>query len=1187
MAWTAEQEAAIKARGASIVVSAAAGSGKTSVLTERIAALLSEPDFPAEKTVVVTFTRDAAGEVRSRMNRKLTERILADPENTWLRRQHTMLQSAHISTIHSFCFSLMREQFAALDISAGFRQMDENEETDVRAAALRQVLEDFSRRADSEPDAKESQRLLLEAFCTGDDRPLEEMILSLFELTQNTPFGEYLLRDAAKACESGTMREKAAAVLTERLDSILSLYAKAMEYAKQIDAEKVMAFLQDEITQIEAVRNAVPEGDFAHIGTLMQQMKKGSRLTVPLKKYPQESVCIRALRNHALDSFEALRDDWSVPLQFAEQDLPRHAQILRALSGLVQDFSEELMRRKRERNAFGFGDAMTMTLSLLAKREPDGRITKTPLAEQLSQQYACIMIDEFQDSDDQQDLIFRMLSRGGSAEKYGDNLFVVGDSKQCIYRFRNANPKNFYHAMKEGAPYHGPQLTENTCIHLNRNFRSAQEVVDVVNHVFGQLMTERIGEISYDETQALVRGADYPEARRPAEFVMVPQKGVSAPDAPKYIAERIAFHLNNGTPVRGEDGSLRPCEARDFLILMRNSTRFPAYADALKARGIPVRTPEQKGYLQSPEIMLLLDILRAVDNPLLEIPVTAAMLSPMFGFTLDELVAVRLYDRKSKLFRAMNKMKQDAESGEAQPDAALLQKVCSFLDFLESMRLCSAMDTPEQLIRRIYRQTDFLGLMQMTPGGAQKKANLRALISYARTFEENRGGGLSAFLRYLDGFLSRRSDLKGGGVPAGTENVVRMMTIHGSKGLEAPFVILTDTGHPFSTEDARKPYQYHADYGIGFRLHDPETHSVGRSLPWVLIYAQNRRETVSEELRLLYVALTRAREYLIISLPYAASTGGDLADYAAEQTAFGGQTDALTESVNCYKDWLYMALVRNPACEALRRKFNLECGSDAKQMMLPAVFCTEALPEDNAEAAAQEAASVQADPALLTLLEQQCSWHYESRLASLTAKYGVSELAKAEDFSAPLRRPQFVREQHGLSGAERGTAVHTFMQYAEFAAAAQDLSAETDRLESQGRLTARQANAVRKSSIGRFFASELYQRIANAEKVWREQKFTVRLRDLTLTGPLEQLGRDYAGTDGMLIGIMDLVFAEKDGIVLVDYKTDRAANAEALLEQYTEQIRLYAEALHLLFSKPVKACYLYSVTLNRTIPVTL
>ena len=411
----------------------------------------------------------------------------------------------------------------------------------------------------------------------------------------------------------------------------------------------------------------------------------------------------------------------------------------------------------------------------------------------------------------------------------------------------------------------------------------------------------------------------------------------------------------------------------------------------------------------------------------------------MIGFTLDELVEVRLYDRKNNLFRAMTKMRQDAESGELQPDAELLGKITAFLDFLESMRLCSAMDTPEQLIRRIYRQTDFLGLMQMSAGGAQKKANLRALISYARSFEENRGGGLSAFLRYLDGFLERKSDLKGGGVPAGTENVVRLMTVHGSKGLEAPFVILADTGHTFSAEDARRLFQYHRSSGIGFRLHDPETHSVGRSLPWVLIYARNRKEAVSEELRLLYVAMTRAREYLILGMPYSNTTGAKLTAIAAEQLAFGGQTDTLTKTANSFSAWLYMTLVRNPACEPLRRMFGLECGSDEKQPFLPVVICADELPETEEETLPQAAAAAQADPGLLTQIERQCSWQYESRLASLTAKYGVSELAKAEDFSAPLRRPQFVREQHGLSGAERGTAVHTFMQYADFAAAAADL----------------------------------------------------------------------------------------------------------------------------------------------------
>ncbi|MBP0967502.1 MAG: UvrD-helicase domain-containing protein, partial [Oscillospiraceae bacterium] len=981
----------------------------------------------------------------------------------------------------------------------------------------------------------------------------------------------------------------ALAMIGETLSEILECYPAAVDLAEQMGSEKSAETLRAEQQNLREIAEILSTGDCTETGRAMQRSPFGTLNTLPRKKgeFETEKATVRALRNYAKKQFEALAKTWAVPLLFAEQDISRHAELLRLLSDLVRELDERYTERKRERNGVTFNDAMKLALRLLAERLPDGTIRRTPLAEQLSEQYVCIMIDEFQDADNTQDLIFRMLSRGGDAERYGTNLFVVGDSKQCIYRFRNANPENFYRAMREGAAYVSPALTENTCIHLNRNFRSAPEVVEVINHVFSQLMSEQVGEIRYDETQALVRGAEYPAARRPAEILMTPYAGKTPRTDPVCIAKHIAKHLAAGTPVCGEDGALRSCEPRDFLILLREKKHFPDYAAALTEQGVPVCTLEQDGYLRAPEIMLLLDILRAVDNPLLEIPVAAAMLSPMFGFALDELAAVRLYDRKNNLFRAMTKLRQDADSKNAQTDQALTKKVGEFLDFLETMRLCSAMDTPEQLIRRIYSQTDFLGLMQMTAGGAQKKANLRALISYARSFEENRGGGLSAFLRYLDGFLERKSDLKGGGVPAGTENVVQLKTVHRSKGLEAPFVVLAESGQPFSTADDKKIFQYHAGTGIGFRLYDPETHSAGRSLPWMLMNEQNSRESLSEELRLLYVALTRAKEYLILPLPYSNTTANKLEQIAYEQIAFGGQTDALTETAGSMSAWLYMTLVRNPACEQLRRMFGLECGSDEKQAFLPAVICTEEVTETGADDTPQTEVQAHPDPELLAQLERQCSWHYESRLASLTAKYGVSELAKAEDFSAPLRRPQFVREQHGLSGAERGTAVHTFMQYADFAVAAADLPAEIAKLEAQGRLTARQAQAVRKSSIGRFFESELYQRIAGAEKVWREQKFTVRLRDLTLTGPLEQLGKDYAGTDGMLIGIMDLVFAEKDGIVLVDYKTDRAANAEALLEQYTEQIRLYAEALHLLFSKPVKACYLYSVTLNKTVPVTL
>ena len=1187
--WTPEQEAAILARGASVVVSAAAGSGKTSVLVERLIRLLEDPAYPAEKMVVVTFTNDAAGEVRARLNRALSKKILADPENTWLRQQQIMLQSANISTIHSFCLRLLREHFAQLDLSANFRVMEQSEADELRAQAAAEIMEQLSARAAADETVRQQQKQLFEAFCGQDDTPLEKLLISLHALTENEPFGQTLLAECAKKYASPEIiRQEALAMIGEKLTEILSYYPRAIELAEQMNAEKAAVTLRTEQQNLREIA-ALPEtGDCAELGRALQREPFGSLNSLPRKKgeFETEKAVIKALRNYAKNQFEALAKMWAVPLLFAEQDISRHASLLTLLSELVSELDAAYTQRKRERNGVTFNDAMALALSLLAECLPDGTIRRTELAEQLSAQYVCIMIDEFQDADNTQDLIFRMLSRGGSAERYGSNLFVVGDSKQCIYRFRNANPENFYRAMQEGAAYQTPQLTENTCINLNRNFRSGTEVVTVINHVFAQLMSEQVGEITYDDKQALVQGASYFAHRRTAEVMLLPQSGEETHTEPAAVAARIAWHLAHQTPVRGADGEPRPCEPRDFLILMRYKTRMPVYAAALEAAGIPAAGAERENYLKSPEILLLIDLLRAIDNPLPEVPVASAMLSPLFGFTVDELLQVRLYAPRMQLFQTMLRIRADEHMAAESP--VLTEKCRALTEFLDTMRVFAAMDTPEQLIRRIYRQTDFLGMMQMSAGGAQKKANLRALTGYAKTFEENRGGGLSAFLRYLDAVLERGEDLEAGSVPAGTENVVQLKSVHASKGLEAPFVILADTDHGFSHKDASDTVQYHGKTGIGFQLHDPETISRGKSLPWTLIYQKNRAEMVSEEMRLLYVALTRAREYLILPLPYSNSRCTNvIAPEAYLQAEQGSISPERVGSAGCFADWLFMALIRNTSCEQMRRDLEIDCGADGLPPLPVAVWTV--TPESAAETAAEtaEAEQVLPDPELTAQLARQCAWEYDSRLAELTAKYGVSELAKQEDFDAPLQNPQFRSKGSKMTGSERGTAVHTFMQYADFAAAAADLPAEIARCRAAGRLSARQAEAVSESKIADFFRSELWQRMQKALHIWREQKFMVRICDLNLEGPLQQIGADYAGTDGMVTGIMDLVFEEEDGIVLVDYKTDTGKNEAALLEAYTEQIRLYAEALSLLMKKPVCGCWLYAVALSKSIPVTL
>lgn len=1185
--WTNEQEAAITARGASLVVSAAAGSGKTSVLVERLIRLLADEAHkcPAEQMVVVTFTQDAAGEVRQRLNNALLAKLLEAPDSAWLRQQQTMLQSAKISTIHSFCFDLLRDQAAVLDIPAGFRVMDDAEEASLRAEIAADVIGVLSTQAETDQAAQNMQTLLYDAFCERDDKPLETLVTDLYQLTESKPFGEYLLDEAAARCETDTMLSAAMALLGDRISEICSLAEKAKTLMDGEKASKSRTAVQTEYQQSRTLREAWASGDTEKLAACIAGMQK-SRFTAPKNENGQMA---KACRNRAWLCIEALQK-WVTPLKFAKQDMARHGALLRAAAELNRRFADALLAAKRERGALGFGDAMMLTLPLLAKRNPDGTVEKTELAEQLSMQYAIIMIDEFQDADDQQDLIFRMLSRGGDAKHYGANLFVVGDSKQCIYRFRNADPSCFYRAMREAVPYADAKPGENAVIHLNRNFRSAPETVGFINHVFSQLMTERVGEIAYDSTQALVCGAKYTPAHRPAEVLLIESAGRGsddgdAPDEPRAVAECIRRHLDAGTPVRGADGNPRPCRFGDFLILLRTGTQMPKYAKALQEQGIPVCAIEQKKYLHAHEVMMLLDLLRAVDNPQLNIPMASAMLSPLGGFSLDELTEIRVRGRGLTLWQTMRSLHAHPEK-QAEPLAAdTANRIRTFLDLLEMLRLNAVIDTPEQLIRRIYAQTDFLGMMQLSDGGAQKKANLRALLTYAKRCEESSGGGLSGFLRYIDAILARKEDLKSGGIPAGSENVVTLKTIHKSKGLEAPFVIVANSKNLFSNEDSKKRFQFHKELGLGFRLHDPETLSVGRTLPFLAVEARNQQEAVSEELRLLYVALTRAKEHLIISVTHSAKYQERLAGYAYEQLAYGGQTDMLTASVNNMRDWVMMALVRNPACEALRRDFQLECGSDPAQPMISVVFTRPDSGEQPDADAQEDAAQQEGDPALTALLAEQCAWTYDSRLAGLTAKYGVSELVKQEDFSAALSRPRFMQDEKRLTGSERGTALHTFLQYADFERAAQDVNAEAERLREKGRLTKRQAEAVESSTVSAFFETALYARLKAAKQVWREKKFTVRMRDLDLTGPLTQLGADYSGTDGMVIGIMDLAFEEEDGLVLADYKTDRISDPQELIDEYSEQLRIYAEALRLLIGRPVKECFLYSLHLNMVIPL--
>lgn len=1223
--WTEEQRAAIALRGASVVVSAAAGSGKTAVLVERACRLLSTPgECPAERTVIVTFANDAARELKIRLSARLREMAASDPKNPWLRRQRAMLAGMKISTIHSFCNDLLRGWGTKLGISPSFRVIEDEEEQLLRTQTAEEILEEAAHKAREDEAFAERYAALQSAFCKGaDDTELRDRILDVYSAAMNRPFGLELFRE--RLGDEDAVLRAASSLILVRLQDAEILDTRALEVInafgdpKKASVGNAQNILEEELRAIENMRGALERADYGTFCRVLERFRpvKGQKSdafkpTLP-KDFKSEEKSAKGMRGQAKETLKKLAEAWLAPFENARTDLPRHTGLVRTLFEMVEVFAERLDGKKREKEVIGFDDALQLTVELVAERDPlTGAFHKTDTAREISAQYDFLMIDEFQDADNKQDLIFRMLSREGSEERFGRNLFVVGDSKQSIYAFRAANPENFYRAMEQSTLYDpatapNDSVRENTLVHLNRNFRSRGEIIEFVNAVFEPLMSRAVGEIDYDEHHRLVQGARYPEADCPVELAVLRfgGRGQAVAQQAEMIADRIAYHLDAQTPVT-DSGGTRPCEPGDFLVVARRNDPLKAVAAALRRRGIAAVGDERAEVLDSEEVRWLLDCLRVIDNPRLDIPMAAVMLSPVMGFTLDEVVRLRLAGRKEPLFRVLAKVcfvneraanPDEAEAlREIRSDEALMGKCLDFVMFIKEMRLRAAMDTPEALIRRVLAERDFEGLARAMDDGERRKANLRVLPGLAKKFSDDHGGGLSDFLRHLDRMrgsaLSPKSPASGSGSPG----AVSLMTIHGSKGLEAPFVIPAFLNTPFSTRS--KEFLFDDETGFGTCYYDKETLVRVEPLPHAAIAQKKLAAERSEEMRLLYVALTRARERLILPIVkyQSAAFSEKLNSWCALAKSLGGDMTILARAANSMQDWLLQALLCNRGAEALREEMDVFCHrfldtepvrvtvvpyEDPEEELFDEEFADETFSDDFPAEEAKEPAMV--DEALLAKISAACSNTLPR--VSLMAKYGVSELSKTEEFSAPLRSPAFSRERKGLTGAERGTALHTFLQFADFSRAREDIPAEARRLFSMGRLSQKQMEACADANLEAFFESPLFARIANAQTVCRERKFTVRMCDLRLEGEYRKLAEDYAGTDGMLIGVVDLFFEEDGEIVLVDYKSDYAKDADTLRERYTEQLALYAAAIELIRGQKVKEKLIYSLRLCQAIPV--
>ncbi len=1191
--WTKEQLDAITARGTGIIVSAAAGSGKTSVLVERLLGILSDTEnkLPADRLVVVTFTNDAAAQMKQRLGAALSERISREPDNLWLCRQQALLQTAKISTIHSFCFDLIRENIQSLDVSAGFRILDDTEETLLKRKAAENL---FERLYAEKPE--ETERLA--GFFSGSrrgDEELEEAVLKIYEFLMSIPFYEDWLEDTEKRYASGfdPTADPLAKAFVRRLGEVYSRILKQAEYAGKLYADafgKPSEAIDAETDRIRLMIKNLRSEEREWDERVIQPPPVKTRISFPRNMGDEEKAVserIKKLREKykkELDKagsgvfrLDEIRDDYRV-----------HSEILHGLREVISVFAEEFSALKAEKNALGFSDAEQLAIKLLAVRNADGGIERTPLARELSEYYGMIMIDEFQDANNNQDLIFKLLSKGGTAERGGVNLFTVGDVKQSIYSFRQANPKLFTNALAVSEPYTGEDFSgTNAAVLLNKNFRSSGDIIDFVNYVFGLIMSRETGEIDYTDEEALVRGLDYPEGDRTTEVLIVPSAektdgedgdndGIFNEEA-RAAAYKIKSMLGVRT-VFGKDGE-RPCEPRDFCILLRNNKQAEAYVKELNDAGIKAYAEEPAGYLESREISTLTSLLAVIDNPMRNIPLAAALMSPMFMLTAEDmavLAEVKGGDGldEEKYFPAIKRVLEGGT--EVETGSPLYLKLERFMKLFDKLRYCAASQRLERFIRTVYDSTDFLSAVQVYKDGSQKRANLRLLLDVAESWEKSSGGGLSGFVRYIEQMKRRGTDLKRASIVSPADNVVSVKTIHKSKGLEYPFVFLCGTSKQFNEEDLKRRIQIDPEYGIGFKIRDRERLRLYDSFPQDVLRELNRAGMKSEEMRLLYVAMTRAREQLFITVPDNDKIRKRTAALRQTVIAGGGVTPAAAAGAGSMLDWITMALLVHPRGERFRENEAVPIAKSKAKIKVYTAFCgTETASEDSKKAADSP------DESKVKRLRESFDFVYGSGLTDKSAKITVTEIAKSEESGRLfLRRPEFA-EAGGLTAAEKGTAMHTFMQYADFAAAEADPAAEAVRLADSGLLSTEECDSLNLEQISVFFRSELYARIKKSDTVRREQKFLIKKSDAALDDTRLMEYND----NSMLQGIADCMFEEEGEIVLIDYKTDRGVSEKTLADRYDLQLRLYGAALCRIFGKHVKEAYLYSFSLGKAVKV--
>ena len=1154
--WTQAQSNAINARNSNILVSAAAGSGKTAVLVERVLKIITDKNDPVnvDRLLCVTFTNAAAAEMKSRIASRLEDMIREDPSDINAQRQMSLLPSAKLCTVDSFCLNLVKENFFKLGLSQDFTVLDEAELNMLEENAINTVLDSFY-----EESAPEFLRLTELLSSPKDDRALISNIKKIRNYIYAQPFPHKWLRDMAELYDPAIPLEESV-WYPQLIDEI----KYALEFGKRLIAEcmalldagdelfeKYSNNLSDDLRIYDTLLNSIDGGwdslvsAFGSVKFTTLASKRGYvspiKADLSARRETYKSIVTKDLKPF----FCAMAEDHT-------NDMRDLHPVLIKLCELVEAADAELFTLKEERNGYSFADIEHFAIHLLADTDENGKPVKSELAVDLTNNFYEILVDEYQDTNEAQGLIYELLSNG-------HNCFTVGDVKQSIYRFRLAMPHIFIGKRNEYKPY-GEESDRGSKIIFDRNFRSRKNICDYVNYVFSAFMSERAGEIDYDEEEFLNYGADYEDKNITSAQIKIltNTKGDDFDNNEAvYIANTIMKKIRNKELVRDGD-SYRPIRFGDFAILFRYPRKhIEAYNEVLTSFGIPVICENSSNLFESNEIKILLSLLRVIDNPMQDIPLLSVMISPLYGFTADELAEIKNESaQKSSLYVSVVNSKSD--------------KVKRFLEEIDMLSKLVLTMSVSYFIRFVCEYKSVYAFVNALGNGEQRTRNIGRLIDFAAAFDATDSVGLTSFIRYVDKVAESDRGIASASLNPSAENAVTIMSVHHSKGLEFPVVILAGAQRKYNETDLSEKLLLNPFLGLGVKVHNEEKLYDYSTIPHAVVKSKNRSALLSENLRVLYVAMTRAKEQFIsfVTLDDLESKINKL----ASKISGGAVNPYFCSRIKYDGDFLMLAALLHQDGGELRKYTDIGIKTVAADFPLDVeiIDSVEDIAENEPEEKALPSESV------IAQINEKLSYSYEnsalSREAAKRTASGLDESVKNFDYFASAK-PAFMNDGE-MTPAEKGTAMHAFMQFCDYAGAKNDLEAEIARLAANSFITQAQADCLNREELTALFKSGFAERLFKADKIYRELKFSsfVKLRDI---------GDIDSDEEVLIQGISDCVFEENGELVLVDYKTDRVKSEKQLLSMYENQIAFYRKTVAKALKKNVKEALLYSFSLSK------